>query len=269
MTVIRDNLKLFAFTLDLEAEYGGVLNNYEIFNNHEQIEKVLSTLDSLGVKTTVFIVGKIFELFPDVIGLFQKYNCEFEIHSYSHSFNSPDTEFEIEQSKLAYLNYFGKPPTGYRAPRGKISHAGFSLLKKHGFLYDSSIFPSYFPNPFRYLFCNKQAHYYNDSEIMEIPFTSVSPFRLILSVSYLKFIGINFFMAQSLPDIICFDSHLHDMIVNKSSFGKLPWIWKLVYSRNKYKGMDYCVQFLKAVKEKGYQFCYMSELYNYHKEQLS
>ncbi len=259
-------MKLFVFTMDLEADYSGVVNQYEIFKEFDRIEEVLATLNSLDVKITAFTVGKIFELFPDVIRIFEKYNCEFEPHSYSHNFNNSDSELEIENSKKAYFDYFKRYPIGYRAPRGKITAPGIRHLEKHGFLYDSSIFPSYFPNPFRYFFSNKRIHYFDDSKIMEIPVTPVSPLRLTLSVSYLKLLGINFFMRTSLPDFICFDSHLHDFIHNETSFNKLPSIWKFIYSRNKLCGIEYCRRFLERVKQEGYQFCYMSEIYNLHKK---
>ncbi len=259
-------MKLFAFTLDLEPDYGGVVNQYGIFQDSGKIEGVLSKLNSLDVKITVFVVGEIMELIPDVVRIFEKYDCEFEPHSYSHNFNHPDSETEIEKAKTAYFNYFKKYPIGYRAPRGKISDAGIKFLEKHEFLYDSSIFPSYFPNPFRYLFSNRKIHYFGDSKILEIPLTSISPFRITLSASFIKLFGINFFKKLSLPDIVCFDSHLHDLIINENSFDKLPPLQKLIYSRNKYKGVDLCIEFLEHVKEKGYKFCYMSDIYNLHKK---
>jgi len=258
-------MKLFAFTLDLEADYGGVVNQYGIFKDLGKIEEVLSELNVLGVKITVFVVGEILELFPDVIKVFEKYHCEFEPHSYSHNFNNPDSEYEIERSKIVYFNYFKRYPRGYRAPRGKISDSGIKFLEKHGFLYDSSIFPSYFPNPFRYLFRNRRIHYYGNSKIVEIPFASVTPFRLTLSISYIKLLGVNLFKKLSLPDVVCFDSHLHDFIINENSFNKLPLFQRLIYSRNKHKGVDYCIRFLEHVKQKGYKFCYMSEIYELFK----
>ncbi len=258
-------MKLFAFTIDLEADYGGVVNQYEIFRAPDKIEDVLSKLNALGVKITVFVVGEILEFFPDVIRIFEKYDCEFEPHSYSHDFNNPDTEHEIKKSKTVYYNYFKRYPKGYRAPRGKITDSGIKYLEKHGFLYDSSIFPSYFPNPFRYLLSNRKIHYYGDSKIVEIPFTSISPFRITLSVSFIKLFGIIFFKKLSLPDVVCFDSHLHDLIINKNSFDKLPLFQKLIYSRNKYKGVDLCIEFLEHVKEQGYKFCYMSEIHEAYK----
>jgi len=254
-------MKLLAFTLDLEADYGGVVNQYRIFKEPEKVENLLSDLDSLGVKITVFVVGEILELFPDIVKIFEKYNCEFEPHSYSHNFESPDSEEEIKKARDVYLAYFKKYPKGYRAPRGKISDSGIKNLEKHGFLYDSSIFPSYFPNPFRHLFSNRKIHYYKNSNIVEIPLTSVSPFRITLSISFIKLLGISFFKKITLPDFICLDSHLHDFIISEDSFSKLPLFQKFIYSRNKYRGIELCMKFLEYVKDQGYKFCYMSEIY--------
>jgi peptidoglycan/xylan/chitin deacetylase (PgdA/CDA1 family) len=259
-------LNLFAFTLDLEPDYAGIVDQYEIFKDLNKIEEVLKTLRSLEIKITVFALGEIFEKFPGVIKLFEKYDCEFEPHSYSHNFNNPDSEPEIKKARTAYFNYFNKYPKGYRAPRGKISYSGIKLLEKYGFSYDSSIFPSYFPNPFRYLFFNKQIHYYRDSKVMEIPLTTALPSRLTLSLSYLKLFGINFFIYQSLPGIICFDSHLHDFIFNENSYSKLSPFWKFIYRRNKTRGTEYCLKFLRHIKQKGYEFCYMSEIYESFKK---
>lgn len=263
-------MKLFAFTIDLESDYAGCINSNEIFNDLEKIEKVLSTLTSLEVKITVFAVGKLFASFPEVIKLFEKYKCEFEAHSYSHDFKNPDSEFEIVKSREAYFNYFGKYPKGYRAPRGNISISGINYLNKYGFSYDSSVIPSFFPNPFRGFISNNQIHFHDGTKIMEIPVTAITPFRILLSVSYMKMLGINFFTKLSsfsnLPDIICFDSHLHDFIFVENSYNNLFPLWKIFYGINKFKGVDFCTKYLKHIKDMGYRFCYMSEAYNLHKE---
>ena len=261
-------MKLFAFTLDLESDYAGVVNRYGIFRDSEKIEKLLSLLASLDIKITVFAVGEILDSYPDIIRIFEKYNCEFEPHSHSHNFSRPDSESEISRCREAYFNYFKRYPSGYRAPRGMISEIGIKLLEKHGFKYDSSIIPSYFPNPFKYLLKKRQAHYCDNSGIMEIPFTVVTPFRLTLSVSYIKLLGDDFFKKASLPDTVCFGSHLHDFICDADSFSSLPILWKFIYSVNKFKGIDYCVEFLKDVKLKGYRFCYMSEIFDKYKNNL-
>lgn len=263
-------MKLFAFTLDLEPEYGGSVGQHEIFRDHAKIEDLLLTLQSLDVKTTVFTVGKLFEQSPEVIELFERYHCEFEAHSFSHDPTRPDSEFEIQKTKDAFWRYFNRNPIGYRAPEGRITAAGIELLEKHGFLYDSSIFPSYFPNPLRYLFSNRNIHYHKDSNIMEIPFTSITPFRLTLNIAYIKLLGLGlykrFCQVFRLPEAICFNAHLHDFIVIESSYRKLSPFWKFVYGRNKFRGVEHCVDFLQFMRRKGYRFCFMSELYEAYRK---
>ncbi len=263
-------MKPFVFSLDLEADYAGCADQYEIFKDPEKIEQVLSVLDSLGVKITVFVVGEIFERYPDVIRIFEKYNCEYESHSYSHNVVNPYLEDEIRKARASYFNYFKKYPKGYRVPQGRVSNAIIKLLERYGFLYDSSIFPSYYPNPFRYFFHNRNIHYFNNSNIMEIPITTITPFRLTLSLSYIKLLGIKFYIKLlqifAVPNNICFSCHLHDFIVEEASYAKLSYFWKFIYSRNKFLGVNYCIQFLKHFKQKGYQFCFMSELYKLYRQ---
>jgi hypothetical protein len=261
--------KCIAFTIDLEADHAGCVDEYRIFQDQEKINDILSTLNSLDVKITVFVVGEIFKLYPNIIKLFEKYNCEFEVHSFSHKKTLSDSEIEneIKVSKNAYIEYFKKNPTGYRVPHGKISLKTLNLIEKHGFLYDSSIFPSYYPNPLLYLFCRRMPHFLGNSRILEIPCSSITPFRITLSLSYLKLLGYGFFETMfkifKLPDIICFNAHLHDFIFNKESYLKLSPFWKFIYVRNKDKGVEYCVKFIKYMKMNGYQFCFMSGIYNF------
>lgn len=260
-------LKRFAFTFDLESDYAGCINQYKIFEDSHRIEEVLARFESLGVRLTVFVVGEIIERFPNIIKLFEKYKCEFQIHSYTHNIVRPNLEDEIKKAKQAYLNYFHKNPIGYRAPQGRITTAACALLEKHGFLFDSSIFPSYYPNPLRYLFCERQIHCIPNTNLVEIPLASITPFRITLSVSYLKLLGMScfsmLFKLFPLPNFICFSGHLHDFIVIEESYQKLNYFWKFIYGRNKYAGLEFCVSFLQYLKKQKYQFCYLSEIYNH------
>ncbi|MCX5696518.1 MAG: polysaccharide deacetylase family protein [Candidatus Omnitrophica bacterium] len=262
-------MKNFAFTLDLEADYSGCVDEYGLFKEPEKIEELLRWLCASGVKITVFVVGEIFELYPEIVRIFENYGCEFEVHSYSHSTRGRDLADEIEKSRAAYFAYFKHYPRGYRAPQGRISSSAIRLLEKYGFLYDSSVFPSYYPDPLRYLFCERSAHYYDYADIMEIPITSATPFRLTLSVSYLKLLGFDFFLMLllvfGLPDSVCFSAHLHDFIVCEDSYSRLAGFWKFIYGRNKYSGQDYTQLFLDFIRQKDYQFCFLSQVFESYK----
>ena len=268
-------MKRFAFTLDLESDYSGLFTEqYEIFKTPDRIKELLDILMNFGVPTSIFCVGRIFELFPEIIKLFEQYKCEFHVHSYSHDLNSPDSESEITASKNVYFNYFKRFPIGYRSPQGKITAKGISLLEKHSYLFDSSIFPSFYPNPFLYFFKDRNVHAVKGSTIVEIPFTSITPIRLNFAMSYVKYFGLNFykniFKLFPPPDFICFDSHLHDLIFNKNSYDKLPSIiWKKFHGRNNDMGLNYLKDVLSFFSVKGYSFCGMTEVYeSYIKERL-
>jgi len=257
-------LKKFIFTLDLEADHASFADQYNIFKDKASIHKVLRAISDRGVPITVFVVGKVIEDYPEIIEIFTKFNSEFQLHSYSHRKDLPDSSQEIEQGIEAFTKYFGSPPEGYRAPCGLISNEGMNRLKQYGFIYDSSIFPSWYPNPFKYLGKSNQPYIDKSSNLLEIPFTTFGPARLVLSASYLKLLGFNTFNIYSkifdLPNIICFDSHLHDYLSPETTFKELPLFWQIIFSRNRKSGLDLTKKFFDLLESKDFKFCKMSEV---------
>ncbi len=264
------NRKIFAFTLDLESDHSGLLKDeYQILGNPDKIEKFLDFLVLRGVKLSVFVVGEVLEKFPHIIQIFKNHDCEFHCHSYSHTPAFPDSREEIQKSKECFSRVFNRPPDGYRAPLGKISRKGITLLEEMGFKFDSSIFPSYFPNPFKYLLKPRNPYYYDNSKILEIPLTSLSPLRITFSLSYIKLLSLKSYQKilklSRLPRVINFSSHLHVFFTNPRLINQLPFIWQKIYKRNSAKGFDYMEEILKYLKEKGYHFGYISEIYRRYK----
>lgn len=257
----------FAFTLDLESAVSGVLTReYDIFRNTAPIEDLFSWLKQAGIKPSLFVVGEIFEKFPGIIRMFETYGCEFHCHSYSHDPSAADSEEEIARVKDLYTDFFKRPPIGYRAPQGRITPAGIDALEKHGFKFDSSVVPSYYPNPFKYLFKNRQVHRYKGSEIVEIPLTSISPFRLSMGISYIKLLGLATYRfllnVFKVPEIVIFCCHLHDFFLSDEAFQRLPRFWKAVYRRNRDKGIAFLKEIIDDFQHRDYDFVFMSEIYN-------
>jgi hypothetical protein len=100
--------------------------------------------------------------------------------------------------------------------------------------------------------------------LLEIPFTSLTPLRFTLSTSYMKLLGPGFYGAAlrvfGLPRVICFDSHLHDFIVDADSYRELPAFWRFIYGRNKFKGVSITTGLMDLVRREGYEFRYLSEI---------
>ena len=64
-----------------------------------------------------------------------------------------------------------------------------------------------------------------------------------------------------LPNIVVFDSHLHDFITNEKSFHSLPLHIKFAYSIRRDKGEQYLLNVVKLLKSMGYEFLTITELY--------
>jgi len=263
--------KYFVFTLDLESEISGILqNNYNIFTETSKIKNLFDFLQEEGIKTSIFVVTEILNKFPEIIKLLQNYKVEFHCHSHTHNSNFPDSEEEIINCIKSYKKYFNKEPIGYRAPQGKISNKGFKILEKYNFKFDSSIFPSYYPNPLKYFFKNKNIHKINDLNLIEIPVSVIPPFNLIINSSNKKILTLNFyrltFKLFYKKDYIIYASHLHDFFHEENYLQRLPLIWKFLYSINKKDGISNLKGFISFIKKNKFKSIYISELYNKFKD---
>jgi hypothetical protein len=258
--------RIFAMTLDLESDFSGALRNEtSLLLRLDSVEHLLHRLEDRNVKLSVFTVGQLLERFPKMIELLVRYGAEFHCHSYSHDPAAPDSEEEIRRSREVFIRYFGRPPQGYRAPDGRISPQGIGLLERYGFKFDASIFPSYYPNPLKYLFRNSQVHYFRDSGLVEIPNTPISPLRIMLSLSYVKLLGIGLYRRMlrwsRLPDTAVFGAHLHDFFTDDEALERMSRFWGFVYRRNQHQGLTFMEDILDYFHANGYDFVYISEIY--------
>jgi peptidoglycan/xylan/chitin deacetylase (PgdA/CDA1 family) len=258
--------RLFAMTLDLESDFSGALHReYALLRQPQRVERLLGGLKERGVPLSAFVVGELLERFPELIELFVNYGTEFHCHSYGHDPEDTDSGAEIKRARDAYVQYFGSSPLGYRAPDGRISRDGIAQLGAHGFKFDASIFPSYYPNPFKYLFRRSQPHFFGDTQVVEIPNTPVSPLRIMLSLSYIKLLGIRPYIRllrwSRLPETAVFGSHLHDFFTDSEALSRMPRFWRMVYGRNRDRGLDFLDDILDFFQGEGYSFVTMSEVY--------
>ena len=109
--------RTFAMTLDLEKDFSGALENEDrILRSQSHITELLELLQAEKVKLSVFVVGELLEKYADVIGLFQRYDCEFHCHSFSHRSPQSNSEEDVRLSRDSFITHFNGPPLGYRAP---------------------------------------------------------------------------------------------------------------------------------------------------------
>ena len=115
-------------------------------------------LERYGAKATLFMVGHDFLQPPNVgaIRAIAAQGHEIANHSMHHPqgfryLTAPEMEAEIAGMEDACLAVTGRRPIGFRSPGWNIGDGAASILKRRGYLYDSSVHPTSLMPLFKFL----------------------------------------------------------------------------------------------------------------------
>lgn len=118
------------------------------FRAVDNTRRVLELLDRVGIRATMFVLGKLAETFPEIVREIQSAGHELACHGYGHMevFKQTQAEFreDIRRAKDLLEQATGIRVIGYRAPDFSIvadTLWALTILAEEGFVYDSSIFP--------------------------------------------------------------------------------------------------------------------------------
>jgi peptidoglycan/xylan/chitin deacetylase (PgdA/CDA1 family) len=106
--------------------------------------RILAVLDRYQIPATLFLTGVDAMLHPEMVAAIQKSGRnEIGVHGWIHEFPPRLAEGEEERLLDKAIEYLtkatGKKPVGYRAPSWAFSANTLELIRKKGFLYDSSL----------------------------------------------------------------------------------------------------------------------------------
>ncbi|MBI5465428.1 polysaccharide deacetylase family protein [Candidatus Gottesmanbacteria bacterium] len=105
----------------------------------ESAEKILKILAKYDVKLTFFVLGQLYEWYPETIEKIAQAGHELGFHTYSHDIlRSKDVLIKSLELSKKFLQKFH--PKGFRAPNILMENEYFPILKKYGFEYDSSAY---------------------------------------------------------------------------------------------------------------------------------
>ncbi|HEV3136777.1 MAG TPA: DUF3473 domain-containing protein [Pirellulales bacterium] len=114
----------------------------------DNTRRLLELLARNRVQSTMFVLGKLAERFPDLVREIDAAGHEVASHGYAHVeiFKQTRAEFaaDVHKSKDLLEQIVGKSVRGYRAPDFSIIRGSLWALEElaeQGFEYDSSIFP--------------------------------------------------------------------------------------------------------------------------------
>jgi len=130
--------------LSVDFEFWGMRHGEKVVNNCNHLIEVLEENDT---RITFFVLGEIYEKYPDFVRNIADHGHEIAFHTYSHPSYTTDIILSAEIKKSQrFLDEF--EPKGFRAPEMRIDESAYSVLNDNGFLYDSSIYglPEYLPS---------------------------------------------------------------------------------------------------------------------------
>lgn len=259
--------KLACITLDMEFDHGD--HQIRLLENPEFLERYIAIVNKYQARVTMFTVTSLFASFGERFReLGRRIPLEFAPHSNSHDPYNACSPHEIQAAGRAFQDFTGAAPVGYRAPIGRINREGLGHLMDLGYRYDASLYPSVRPGEFGYF----NLHMPNvpfrvvrgGQSLIEFPFTSISTVRIVFGLSYVKLFGWATYSVLlkvfGLPDNVVALSHPHDFYTHLIADG-LSGLEKFALTRNAARGFDYFDRMLNALRERGYRFAFISELY--------
>jgi len=262
MFVENKNKEIY-FTLDLEQDYGRI-NDYSSFKN---IDRLINLFKKYDLKLTVFITGNIIEQKPEIIEKIKgNINCEFHLHSYNHEINRTLSYEERREDLIravdVYKKYFGKNPIGWRSPCGNIIKGEINWLKNEGFIFSSSVIPTYRPGLYNNLNQSEKPFIYPNG-LLEIPMSSLPFIKMPFSLSYFQLLGwpISHLLINNKDNNghLVFGFHLHNLS-KLDDMRQLKIRFCLGYMRNQNNGFQILEKFIQTTKERNYRSELMTEL---------
>ena len=142
---IEEHFQVAAFDCPARRRHWDVLQS----RVESSTETILSLLESVNVKATMFILGWVAKRHGEMVKRIANAGHEIACHGYSHELISVQTQAkfreDIRNAKRILEDLTGQSVLGYRAPTFSITKEtkwALPILVEEGFRYDSSIVPA-------------------------------------------------------------------------------------------------------------------------------
>lgn len=221
----EDNKILLTFDVeefDLPLEYNQPIGVEEqLQTGYKGLLEISSLLMQPGLQSTLFTTAFFAENFSSDIKLLAA-NHEIASHTYYHT---AFTEKDLKLSKLKLEEITGKPVYGLRMPRMKPVPS--AAVTSAGYLYNSSINPSWLPGRYNYLHVSRK--WFLEEALIQFPVSVTPHLRVPLFWLAFKNLPYAFFLKLALQTLrhdgyLCLYFHPWEFI-NLSTY-KLPFYIK-------------------------------------------
>jgi len=184
-------MKVCSVTVDVDClrsnfkGFGLRKNSYSFREFETGIENLLDFFSRFNISATFFFVAQDLEIKTnaDLIKYVIVEGHEIASHSYSHPqglrlLSIKEKAYELKKSKEILEDVSGQSVIGFRAPGWNISDDTLPILRKLGFKYDSSVFPTSIS------ILLKALHYYAMRKRGLLTRTTLGELYYLLSPSY-------------------------------------------------------------------------------------
>ena len=149
--ILKQGQKLACITLDFELDYGDRVDEFNILEEEQSILQLSKLFADLNTPVSTFIRTDTLLNYPSSIEIIKLLSNDYHCHSHTHDTQNFDSKTEISTCASTFESVFDHKPLGYRAPQGVLYNGDIDLIKKNGFKFSSSIFPSYRPGKYNNL----------------------------------------------------------------------------------------------------------------------
>lgn len=169
-------MKKILLSFDLEEfdaplDFGRTIAEEDQFNiTREGLDRLLPVLDRHSVAATFYTTARWALQYPAIM---KAVSLKHEVASHSF-YHSGFKEADLAESKKALESITGHTVYGIRLPR--MNRIAPEMIRKAGYLYDSSLHPTYVPGRYNHYFEKRTLH--GLAGLTEIP-ASVTPFLRI------------------------------------------------------------------------------------------
>ena len=158
---------------DLPLEYNQFISlEQQLETGKKGMDVVEQLCIAAGIQATMFVTGRFALAYTETV---KRLSGQHEIASHTLNHSSYETA-DLLTSKNILENITGKQVSGLRMPR--LRQIPMSDVKNAGYLYDSSINPTYLPG--RYDHRDKPRIIYSENDILRLPVSVTPNFRIPL-----------------------------------------------------------------------------------------
>lgn len=198
----------------------------------QNTHKILDIFDSVGIKSTFFVLGWVAKKYPSLVPEIANRGHEVASHGTHHELvyemSGKDFRKDIRYSKKILEDQSGNKVLGYRAPNFSITDQAIDILQEEGFQYDSSVFPTVFHDRYGILSkyeIRENGFYEIKKSFFEFPLSSFNILGVSLPWSggaYFRVIPIHLFIfgfKKIIQNEGYFNFYLHPWEIDHKSHG--------------------------------------------------